>query len=159
MHYLPLQQVKLLPGGEVETLGITHDGPAAHHAQQASDIAVGADGTLYLADFERRRVIAGTEAQPEKEYNGATGTGDQMPHLAVSGDLIFLSEGVSQRIIILDREGKQRGVYVFPPTGQAVRPSAMTFAAEGRLLVADVEHGRVYRFDVQMPEAPPLPQQ
>jgi 4-amino-4-deoxy-L-arabinose transferase-like glycosyltransferase len=147
-----------LPDGEIQTLGITHDGPVARHASQAADIAVGDDGVLYLSDFERKRVIAGTEEQPQKEFNGATGTGGQMPHLAVSGDLIFLSEGVSQRVIILDREGKQRGVYVFPPTGQPVRPATMAIDRDGRLLVADVEHGRVYRFDVQVPETP-LPQQ
>jgi 4-amino-4-deoxy-L-arabinose transferase-like glycosyltransferase len=146
-----------LPDGAVETLGIMHDGPSARHASQPSDVAVGADGTLYLADFERKQVIAGTEAQPLREFNGATGTGGQLPRLATSGDLVFVSEGVAQRITILDREGKQRGVYVFPPSTQGVRPVGLAVDGEGRLYAADIEHGRVYRFQVQLPE-PALPE-
>jgi streptogramin lyase len=141
------------PDGTPVSIGIT-DAPPEEKAAQPSDVAVATDGTLFLADFERRVVVSGTEGRVERTLPGASGTGDYLPRIATYGEFVIVAEPIAERILILDREGKQRGVFVFPPEREGVRPTGMFATPDGMLYVVDFEHGRLYRFTISVPEEP-----
>jgi hypothetical protein len=142
-----------LPDGAVQPLGISGAG-VPNRAAQPSDVAARADGTLLLSDFEKSTVVVGTEAQPTDVWAGATGTGEQIPRILTLGEFVVLTEATSQRIIVLDSDGDQRGVYNFPRELPGPRPMGIALSADGRLYVIDLANGRLYRFIVELPDDP-----
>ncbi len=136
-------------GADVETLEMSTD---IAKAKQPSDVDIGPDGRIYAADFDGKRIVVSTDdgATVATTFAGITGTGGQLPHLAVTDKLIFVTDPVNQRIVVFDRAGKQRGAYVFPTTLEGLRP--LGIAASGNYVyIADVESGLVYRFTVDVP--------
>jgi len=124
-------------------------------ARQPSDIA-GSGESVFVADFENKRVIIGTAEAGERAVSGVGGSGAQVPRLALFGQLIFVSEPAAERILILDLEGKQRGAYIFPPGRPPTRPAAMVATDGGLLYVADLTSGKVHRLRINV-EAPTEP--
>lgn len=148
-----------VPDGEISGLPLTNPN-VSPRASQPSDVATSADGKLFLSDFEKQTVIVGTEIGPELSLPGVGGSGLQVPRLVTLGDLVIVSEPVAERIRVFDRAGKQRGVYVFSPELKGVRPTGMAVSQNGDLYVVDLEHGRVYRFKIELPQeaSAPLPE-
>jgi streptogramin lyase len=145
------------PAGSPVALAVSQGDPEGR-AAQPSDVAVADDGKLFLADFERRTIVMGTEDQPLMMLPGADGSGGQLPRVAVHGDLVLVAEPVAERIFVIDGEGKQRGAFVFPPEAEGVRPSGMVATADGLLYVVDLDHERLYRLVIDAPPiAEPIP--
>jgi 4-amino-4-deoxy-L-arabinose transferase-like glycosyltransferase len=129
---------------------------ADERPRQPSDIAVSKDGTLYIADFERRTIVASEDGETVAlSFPGAGGTGESIPRLATHRGYVFLSDPLGQRIVAYDRNGRQRGTYVFPPTHDGIRPLGIAITADGLLYAADREAGVVYRFRLHFPEDAP----
>jgi 4-amino-4-deoxy-L-arabinose transferase-like glycosyltransferase/sugar lactone lactonase YvrE len=123
--------------------------------KQPADIAVAPDGAIYIADFETSRILRSDDGMTVAEsFTGVRGSGVQVPHLAVSGDLLLVTDPIFRRVLIYDRAtGRQRGVYIFP-AGVDVLPGGIAAAPDGHVYVADVIGGGVYRF-TQTLAAPP----
>jgi len=137
-----------LGGGEITPLPISlPDAPV--RARQPSDIAVGDDGAFYIVDFETRSVIRSPDGKDGTAFRSVGGTGVQLPHIAVRGDLVFLTDPTKQRVLVYDRGGRQRGVYVFGGN-PAPHPVGVAAPADGYLYVADAS-GAIVRMTVTVP--------
>jgi 4-amino-4-deoxy-L-arabinose transferase-like glycosyltransferase len=122
-------------------------------ANQPSDVAAPGDGTLYIADFEKKTIVVSKdEGASAVAYGGLTGTGVQLPHLAALGKLLYATDPLNQRIVVYDSLGKQRGVLAFPLTTPPIRPMGIDIAGDETLFVADLESGRVYKLSVNIPD-------
>ncbi|MEX2247358.1 MAG: glycosyltransferase family 39 protein [Dehalococcoidia bacterium] len=139
-----------LDGGDVTTLPVS-TGDARDRARQPSDLAVGDDGTLYIADFEGRRIVVSPDGITATSFAGIAGTGDQLPHVAFYRNLILVSDPLNSRIVAYDRRGKQRGVFVFPNAPKPVRPSGIDVTDDGLIYIADIENGTVHRLRIEIP--------
>jgi hypothetical protein len=139
-----------LATGEVTNPGVaTPESPI--RPRQPSDVAVGDDGTLFIADFEGQSILISPDGNTAISVRGARGTGLQLPHVATSGALVFVTEGVNDRIVIKDVAGGHRGVFVFPIRHGGTRPVGIDVDDEGRILVAG-SNGIVQRLTVEIPE-------
>lgn len=138
-----------LDSGEVAELEISN---ADDKARQPSDADADDDGTIYVTDFESKRVVVSTDggATVARSFAGAGGTGDQLPHIALEGRLIFVTDPTNQRVVVFDRSGKQRGAYVFPTSSRGLRPVGVA-AHEQYVFVVDIENGVVHRLIVDIP--------
>jgi len=137
-----------LSGGETSLLPISLP-EAPVRAKQPSDVGIGQDGVFYVVDFEAQSVIRSPDGKEGKAFRGVGGTGRQLPHIAVQGDLVFLTDPTKGRVLVYDRTGKQRGVYAF--TGDpAPHPVGIAATADGHLYVADVT-GSIARLTVTIP--------
>lgn len=138
-----------LTTGEVTNLPISSD-QSETRPRQPSDVVIGDDGTIFIADFEGESILISPDGENAISVRGARGTGLQLPHLAVSGKLLFVSEGVNDRLVIRDKAGGNRGVFVFPTRHGGTRPVGIDVDAQGRVLVAGA-NGIVYRLVVEIP--------
>jgi sugar lactone lactonase YvrE len=138
-----------LPDGPVDQLSISNASTAVK-ASQPSDIAVGPDGTLYMADFEKAQLVISLDGLTSQKTLGANGTGAEVPRVALDGKLLLMTDPLNSRIIVFDLTGKQRGRFQFP---QGVHATGIAVDAEGRVYAADNESGRVYRMIVTIPES------
>ena len=140
-----------LPDGPVTTLPIT-DPEAEGHPKQPSDVAVSAGGVFYIIDFERQNVVRSLDGATGRAFRGVGGTGTQVPHIAVYGSLVLLTDPVNQRIVVYDIAGKQRGAYLFPAGAGGTRPIGIAVAPDGTIYVADAS-GTVQRLKIEIPPA------
>lgn len=138
-----------LEGGEVAELEMSN---SFERAKQPSDADSDEDGNIYVADFESRRILVSTDggASVARSWAGVGGTGDQVPHIAPEGRLVFATDPTNQRVVVYDRAGKQRGAYVFRATTRGLRPVGIA-AYEQYVYVADIENGNVHRLIVEIP--------
>jgi DNA-binding beta-propeller fold protein YncE len=140
-----------LPDGPVTVLPIS-DAEAVGHPKQPSDVAIGPDGAFYIIDFERRNVVRSPDGATGRAFRGVGGTGTQVPHLAVFGSLVLVTDPVNQRIVVYDTAGKQRGVYIFPSKTNGTRPIGIAVAPDGTIYVAD-QSGTVLSLKLTIPPA------
>jgi 4-amino-4-deoxy-L-arabinose transferase-like glycosyltransferase len=138
-----------LPDGTVEGLPLALP-EAPVRAVQPSDIAVGEDGTIYVSDFEKKVVLRSPDGVNATTFRGAGGTGGQLPHLAFSAKLVFLSDPINERVLVYDAAGKQRGTYIFPVQRPATRAIGIAATADGLVYVVDA-NGFLYRLQVEIP--------
>jgi 4-amino-4-deoxy-L-arabinose transferase-like glycosyltransferase len=140
-----------LDGSAIVTLPISN-ADASVKAVQPSDIAVAPDGALFMSDFDRKKIVISADGATGRTFSGVAGTGTQIPHVALYHGLLLVSDPLSQRIVMYDRAGKQRGVYVFPGTGlTGARPVGIAVTADGLVYAADPELGLVYRLKISIP--------
>ncbi len=123
--------------------------------RQPADIAVAPDGAIYIADLETRNILRSDDGVTvAASFAGVRGSGLQLPHLAVSADLLFVTDPIFRRVLIYDRAtGRQRGAYHFP-AGVHAEPRGVAASPDGRVYVVDVIGGGVYRFTPTL-TAPP----
>jgi streptogramin lyase len=119
-------------------------------AAQPSDISVGPDGTLYLADFEKRKIVISPDGKQARAVSGATGSGAQLPHMAVYKKLLLVADPTSARVVMYDLQGKQRGAYVFPPRIDGTHPVGIAVTPDGHVYLADIT-GYVHRLLIVIP--------
>jgi hypothetical protein len=137
-----------LPGGPVETLPISApDAPV--RPVQPSDIALGPDGALAIADFGAKKLLVSPDGASGEAYAGPGGLGALMPHLATVGRLILVTDPTNERIVIFDEGGRQRGVYVFPAAFDGARPVGIA-VRDGVVYVADLQ-GTLHRMRLNIP--------
>ncbi len=141
--------VVTLPEGTVESLPMADPG-ALVRASQPSDIAVGDDGVIYVADFEKKVVLRSEDGITAKTFRGTGGTGVQLPHLATAGKLVFLTDPINERVIAYDLLGKQRGTYIFPTQQEATRVIGVDATTDGLIYLADA-NGFLHRLKVEIP--------
>jgi sugar lactone lactonase YvrE len=147
-----------LTGGEIELLAAQRP-VVADRALQPSDVAVAADGTFFIADFDARAIVVSPDGVTARRFPGVAGSGTHTPRLATYGAYVIVADTADQRIVIYERDGRQRGVYVFPPRVEGTRPLGIAATSDGVVYAADIISGRVYRFTLVMPEgADDLPQ-
>ncbi|HZP57509.1 MAG TPA: glycosyltransferase family 39 protein [Dehalococcoidia bacterium] len=139
-----------LGGGNVEKLPIS-DAPPERKALQPSDVAVADDGTIFLADFDGKRIVVSPDGAASTTFRGVAGTGTQVPSIAVYRQLLFVTDPLNQRIVIYDRAGKQRGQFSFTTIKSGVRPTGIAVTDDGVVYVSDPESGAIYRLTVQVP--------
>lgn len=136
-----------LDGGDITNLPVAEP-VSPVRALQPSDIARGEDGAYYIADFEGKAIIKSIDGRQGEKIRGVNGTGAQLPKIAVSGKLIFLSDPIARRVLVYDINGRQRGAYTFP-SGEA-HPLGLALLPDGSLLAADLS-GRVHKLDITIP--------
>ena len=128
--------------------------------KQPADVAVAPDGTLFVADFESRQILrSNDERTVAATYIGVTGSGDQLPHLAIRGDLLFATDSTTRRVAVYALEtGRLRGTLVFSPA-TVIEPTSIAATDDGRLYVVNSRTGEVHRLIVEEPppESPPVP--
>ncbi len=139
-----------LDADAVEVLPISN-APASVKAIQPSDVAVAPDGTLYLADFDRRQIVVNPHGATSRKFSGVGGIGTQVPRIALYRRLLLVSDPLDQRIVIYDLAGKQRGVYLFPPMRGGSRPVGLAVTPDGTVYTADPESGLIYKFHIRIP--------
>jgi hypothetical protein len=121
-------------------------------AVQPSDIAVDDEGAIHVADFEKKAIVRSTDGGlTATKFAGAGGTGDQLPHLATYGKLILVTDPTTERIVVFDQEGRQRGVYTFPRKTGGTRPIGIAVTDAGIVYTAD-RTGYLYRLKINIPE-------
>ncbi len=140
-----------LDGSAITTLPISH-ADASVKAVQPSDIAVAPDGTLFMADFDRRKIVISSDGATGRTVSGVPGTGTQVPHVALHHGLLLVSDPLNQRVVMYDKAGKQRGVFVFAfSVRSGARPVGIGVSADGLVYAADPETGYVYRLKIHIP--------
>jgi len=119
------------------------------------DVAVGDDGTVYVADFYNDSISAFTAegrfvrrfpdpyAPTGKGSSGASGGGIAVTAVAASGDLVYATD--SYQVFVFDREGKLVRQFGRPGVGPEGldRPGGIAVDRDGRIYVADSNHNRV----------------
>ncbi|MBI5285168.1 MAG: glycosyltransferase family 39 protein [Chloroflexi bacterium] len=138
-----------LAGGTPARLAVS-DEATPNRAAQPSDIAVAPDGTLYLADFEKRRIVISRDRRTAKTATGVPGVGVLLPHAAFYKKLLLVADPLNQRVVMYDAAGKQRGVYAFPERPDGWQPVNLAAAPDGRVYVAD-RRGFVHRMIIDVP--------
>lgn len=118
--------------------------------RQPSDTAIAPDGSLYIADFEGQAIVHWSPDGPVRSFRGAGGTGEQIPHIVVTDDLVIVTEPTADRLLLYDRNGKQRGIFVFPPRHNGTRPIGVDVDERGRIWVAG-QNDIVYRLSIEIP--------
>lgn len=136
-----------LSSGEVRTLP-TSAGDV--RPRQPSDTAIAPDGSLYVADFEGRTIVHWSPDGRVDSFRGAGGTGVQIPHVTVTDDLVIVTDPTADRILLYDRNGKQRGVFVFPPRHGGTRPVGIDIDERGRIWIAGL-NDIIYRLEIEIP--------
>ena len=121
-------------------------------AAQPSDVAATPDGTLFMADFDRKKIVISSDGATARSVSGVAGTGTGLPHLALYHSLLLVSDPLSQRIVMYDKSGKQRGVFIFALSVRSgARPLGISVSANGLVYTADPELGLVYRLKINIP--------
>jgi hypothetical protein len=110
------------------------------------------DGTMYISDFQERKIIVVREGEPTRAISGFGGAGGQRPRLATYGKLLLVTDPTNERIVAYDRNGKQRGVYVFPASFTGTRPIGIAVSPDGLVYVADAS-GYLRRLRINIPPA------
>lgn len=136
-------------GGTPERLEISKDSSPVR-AVQPSDIAVTADGTYLVTDFERKKIVISPDGVHATAVSGLGGVGGQVPRIAIYGSVILVSDPTNDRIVAYDQRGRQRGAYAFPASTFGTRPMGMAVTPEGVLYVVTMNRG-VLRFRVTVP--------
>ena len=137
-----------LAGGDAAQLPIS-TAPPEVKAIQPSDIAITDDGTLYVTDFERAQIVISPDGVTSKKMPGVSGTGVQVPHIAIYGRLEVVSDPINSRILIYDRTGKQRGVFQF--NGAQGKAVGIAATAAGDVYAVDSLSGTLYDLKVVIP--------
>jgi len=138
-----------LTGGTPMRLAVS-DESTPNRAAQPSDIAVAPDGTLYIADFDRRKIVISRDGRTAKTASGVPGVGVLLPHAAFYKKLLLVVDPLNQRVVMYDLAGKQRGLYTFPDRPDGWRPVNLGVAPDGGVYVADMQ-GFVHRLIVDLP--------
>ncbi|MSP11564.1 MAG: hypothetical protein EXR62_01270 [Chloroflexi bacterium] len=121
---------------------------------------VAADGTIYVADTGSSRVVHLSEnGQILGRYNGG-GKFPQPTSVAVEpgkegNGRLAVADPTTGFIYILDAQDRLLGQIPFSK-GNTVDKPGMVWMADGTLIVADTEKGRVVRLDPAQPEAAPI---
>ncbi|MDE3095237.1 MAG: glycosyltransferase family 39 protein [Chloroflexota bacterium] len=143
-----------LATGSVVQVPISTEAPAVK-AVQPSDVAAAPDGTLYIIDFQMQQLVITPDGVTSTKTRSVGGTGEQLPHLALSGRLVFVTDPLDQRIVAYDLRGKQRGAFAFPPSRSGARPVGIAVAPGGEIYTVDPITARVYRLRVIIPPGAP----
>lgn len=138
-----------LGGGTPARLAVS-DETTPNRAAQPSDIAVAQDGTLYIADFDKRKIVISRDGRTAKTASGVPGVGALLPHVAFYKNLLLVADPLNQRVVMYDLAGKQRGVYTFPDRLDGWRPVNLAVAPGGGVYVADTQ-GFVHRMVIDLP--------
>ena len=127
--------------------------PPSEKAGQPSDIAVAPDGRLFVADFDRKKIVISADGvAAEKIVPGVGGSGLHMPHVALYHGLLLVSDPQNQRIVMYDRAGTERGAFLFAVTATATaQPIGISVSPDGLVYVADPRNGYIYRLKLRIP--------
>jgi hypothetical protein len=140
-----------LDGSAITTLPISN-ADASVKAVQPSDIAVAPDGTLFIADFDRKKIVISSDGATGRSVSGASGTGTQVPQVVLYRGLLLLSDPLNRRIVMYDRTGKQRGIFFFGfSAASSARPVGIGVSPGGLVYAADPETGRLHRLKIHIP--------
>ena len=105
-----------------------------------------------MSDFDRKKIVISSDGATGRSFSGVAGTGTQVPHVALYRGLLLVSDPLSQRIVMYDKAGKQRGVFVFAfSVRSGSRPVGIGVTADGLVYAADPELGLVYRLKMNIP--------
>ncbi|HEY7802002.1 MAG TPA: PA14 domain-containing protein, partial [Dehalococcoidia bacterium] len=141
-----------LGGGAIETLPIS-SAAAEVKAIQPSDIAVAGNGTLYMNDFEKHQLVISPDGVTSRKTPGAAGTGAQVPHVAIYGKLVLVTDPLNQRVLVDDLQGKQRGVFQFATGATGTHATGIAVGPHGEVYVVDPLTSRVYKLKIDIPAA------
>ena len=129
---------------------------AATGLVRPTDLAVGPDGNLYIADLEPSiRVITPT-GEPVRTWGtpgsepGQLNFGPSLPDIAVDADgLVYVLEGGNRRVEVFQPDGTLvRGFGSFGTgPGQFVAPINMTLDSAGNVYVIDDQAQTINKFD------------
>ena len=138
-----------LSGGEAIPLEMSAPG-VEDRAVQPSDLAVAANGTVFAADFERGTIVISTDGRTARAVKGVLGVGTRVPHMAISRDVLLVTDPVGGRVVIYDMRGRQRGAFTFPSRNDETGPVGIAATADGHVYVACTS-GEVYAFLIAAP--------
>ena len=141
-----------LAGGPVDALPISAP-EAPVRATQPSDVVVSDSGVFYIIDFEKQKIVRSPDGAAGRAFRGVGGSGGQLPRLALFGRLVLVTDPLNERIVAYDTAGKQRGVYVFPPTLKGTRPIGIAVAPGANVLYVADASGFVQRLKIDVPPA------
>ncbi|HEX9697072.1 MAG TPA: hypothetical protein VGB64_12275 [Actinomycetota bacterium] len=157
---------RVTPGGVAETIvagGCTSasDRQLPDRICYATDIAVGADGTIFIAD-SGARAIRRIERDGTHHIHTTFGTDPDwygIQGIAVAPDgRVFVSDGAQHRVLEVDATGAQRAIAGdgtcnqprdgIPATQSSVcYPGKMALGPDGSLYVVEETHGVIRRID------------
>lgn len=137
-------------GGRMDVFGTT----GAVHLRVPLGLGLGKDGTIYVTSSAAQQVVAFDEDGKLKSVYGRPGDLTNPTDVAVSpdGTKIYVTDSRSHKIVIFDtKTAKVVGHLGRPGEGEGEfnYPTALTFAADGNLLVVDQMNARVQIFDSQ----------
>jgi hypothetical protein len=84
---------------------------------------------------------------------GAAGTGAQVPHVAIYGKLVLVTDPLNQRVLVDDLQGKQRGVFQFATGATGTHATGIAVGPHGEVYVVDPLTSRVYKLKIDIPAA------
>jgi predicted CXXCH cytochrome family protein len=128
---------------------------SAPNLHMPTDVAVGADGRVYVADGVNDRVAV---FQPNGDVIGTLSTfGDDMLRRPLSVALddqgrLFVGDTGNRRIVVFDPDGNFHRAIAAPPSSDAHATdiTGLTVAPDGRTLwVVDNDHDRLLRLDLE----------
>jgi DNA-binding beta-propeller fold protein YncE/4-amino-4-deoxy-L-arabinose transferase-like glycosyltransferase len=131
----------------LDSWGQAGDGPGQF--REPRDVAVGADGRLYVADTGNRRLQV---FSPEGEFLEEWAGGEEpfvepLAVVANSRGQVFVLDSAPGWIYRFSAEGEPLGRFAGPEEGQFFHPRGMAIDAEDNLYVSDTGGARVVVYD------------
>lgn len=115
---------------------------AGGHLELPVSAAVDADGTVFVADYAKRHVVAvSSSGVPTAVWRPS---GPSLPHgVAAAGGRVYVADRAAKAVVVYDREGRRLAEL---RAGPAFDPLSARPLPDGRVLSADYASGRVLLF-------------
>ncbi|MBI2940171.1 MAG: glycosyltransferase family 39 protein [Chloroflexi bacterium] len=119
-------------------------GAAEARLDQPTDVAVAADGEVYVADTGHSRIaVYGPDGGFRRAWPVPRAGTINGPHVAISGDRIYVTDPEGRNVISFDRKGREQQRL---GGGEFIRPVAIAVDGSGVTYVIDVEARLVFRY-------------
>ena len=114
------------------------------------NIAIDADGTKYVADADKKRILV-FDAQDGFVREMGDPEKTSPISVAIKGDELFVADALAGKVEVWTKDGRPKRTISSKGAGpgQLIRPSGIAFGAEGHLFVVDQELATVKEFDVE----------
>ncbi|MCX5684329.1 MAG: 6-bladed beta-propeller [Planctomycetota bacterium] len=118
--------------------------------KRPANIVIDSDGTKYVADVGKRRVLV-FDAQDKFVRDLGDPEKCSPISVAVRGDELFVADALGGKVEVWTKDGQLKRTISAKGTGpaQLLHPSGIAFNSEGHLFVVDQELGTVKEFDAE----------
>jgi len=146
----PAQNPAATPLANVSELIDSYDGGDLTFIGSPQAVAIGFDGTSYVADISPGRIVAFDADGKPQEFQTPSNRAFFPTDVAVNGFFIYAIDEPGRRLLRFDRAGNFRDVLIDFESlggGRRVSPYGLDIEPSGRMAVTDVENHQILIID------------